>query len=514
MSPVGSGVTRVDSRGDPVSDRTGARFRAAVLLICLVIASACQVPSTPVATRSTPPAARVIVVGAGVAGLVAAYELEKRGISTHLLEMRDVLGGRVETVEYQGGLIAEAGLQELWQGNPLINIAAELGVELEEGAEAYSSVLIDGVLYPYVQDTVEEYFASFLSPQEREALDAWMREAKSLHARALERGLADPEVLFLQKISFKDWVRGFHLPERAATWIKLTLACELATEWSNFSALFGLMEFHIFFDGGVPNYHVRGGNSRLIEALASAIRGQKTLSARVSRIERRGEGQATRVRVFYVKNHRTHMLEAERVVLAVPFTHIHLIAIDPPLSDAHRDGLARLGLGQYVVVHLVMDPAADALWTVDGQSVLVALSEGPLGVVYGPASQTQPDPESLIFTLLIYGQSARAFHMIPQSDKIREIQTELENLFPGFSKHVRLAQVFSYHPAGVATWPVGHSPLDEYSELFRKSDQGLYYAGDWTLNAHSDGAASSGIRVAEQIAAELGAPFRTKRGGN
>ncbi len=481
-------------------------LRRAVLFICLILADACEHPSTTSFSFTPPSRARVIVIGAGLAGLVAAYELEKRSISTHLLEVSAHAGGRVETIEYGRGLVAEAGLQELWEGNPLLEIASELGVELEDGAEAYSSVVIDGVLYPYIQPSAAEYFASFLSPSERAALDDWMRNAKSLYALAIERGLGDPRIRTLQEISFEDWILSAHLPERAATWIRLTLTCELATEWSNFSALFGLLEFHIFFDGGVPNYHVRGGNARLVDALAGAIRGPKTFSARVSRIERLDNEKTRQIRVFYVKGRRTHMLEAERVVLAIPFTHIHRIAIDPPLTDAHWKGLAGLGLGQYVVVHLLMDSAAESLWTINGSSTLVALTEGPLGVVYGPAAQTNPHPDSLVFTLLVYGQHARAFHMVPQSAKLHEILTELERLFPGFTRHVGPAHVYSYHPAAVATWPAGHSPLDEYSELFRKADRGLYFAGDWTLNAHSDGAAKSGIRVAEQIAAEFGLP--------
>ncbi len=55
------------------------------------------------------------IIGSGVAGLVTAPELKKRGIAYHLLEMNDVVGGRVQTAAYyDGGIHAEYGLQELW----------------------------------------------------------------------------------------------------------------------------------------------------------------------------------------------------------------------------------------------------------------------------------------------------------------------------------------------------------------------------------------------------------------
>src|SRR5215510_8560940 len=58
---------------------------------------------------------KVIVVGAGMAGLVAGYELQRAGHEVTILEARERIGGRILTVRepFSNGLYAEAGAMRL-----------------------------------------------------------------------------------------------------------------------------------------------------------------------------------------------------------------------------------------------------------------------------------------------------------------------------------------------------------------------------------------------------------------
>ena len=47
----------------------------------------------------------VVILGAGIAGLVAALELEKRGIDVTVLEARQRVGGRVWTLDPVAGVL-------------------------------------------------------------------------------------------------------------------------------------------------------------------------------------------------------------------------------------------------------------------------------------------------------------------------------------------------------------------------------------------------------------------------
>jgi monoamine oxidase len=80
--------------------------------------------------------ARVIIIGAGLSGLMAARELQRRGVdSFFVLEARDRVGGRTLNMSIGGGHIVEVGGE--WIGPGQDSIAALMG-ELGIGAfDAY-----------------------------------------------------------------------------------------------------------------------------------------------------------------------------------------------------------------------------------------------------------------------------------------------------------------------------------------------------------------------------------------
>lgn len=93
------------------------------------------------------PHSDVLVLGGGVAGLVAALRLAEQGRSVCLLEATDRLGGVVRTVR-ENGFEADVGPDAfLWRKPAAVELCSELGVEL---APSQGSALIvrDGKLLP------------------------------------------------------------------------------------------------------------------------------------------------------------------------------------------------------------------------------------------------------------------------------------------------------------------------------------------------------------------------------
>jgi monoamine oxidase len=81
---------------------------------------------------------RVVVVGAGLAGLSAADELRRAGHEVVVLEARDRVGGRVWSRELDNGAVVEMGAEFLLPGNTVIRELAErLGLDLWDKGMRY-----------------------------------------------------------------------------------------------------------------------------------------------------------------------------------------------------------------------------------------------------------------------------------------------------------------------------------------------------------------------------------------
>lgn len=455
---------------------------------------------------------KVIVVGGGISGLLTAYELEKHGVEVELLEAGVRFGGRVGTASYGKGLQAEYGLQEIWEHNPILNTVKELGLETKVVNDPFSSVFIDGKLYPFVQDTRDDFFKSIFNEKELVSLKQVLSymEKIYLEAQKLENQKVEvqkwklaPHLKHLQDISFAQWLSDMKVPLIVKKFLELELEVELGTHADRFSALSGIIESKIFLFGGENFYHVLGGNYRLIEALANTIKGPKHLGARVTKIERKtGTHGKLIAEVSYIKNGaEIKKIYGDAVVVAVPWVWLHFIQFDPPLTKLQLKGIYSLGRGQYSVLHLVMSKEADKLWSIKGNSPFVILSNTPMGCIYGPSnfSKKEGDSNKLVFSLLVYGDEAQAWHLSQHETKRAQIVNELEKLWPGFSKYVLDSSTYTYHPAAIAYWPAGRSQMDVYSQALRIPNKGLFLVGDYLYGSHSHAAAQSAIKIIPKI---------------
>ena len=72
-----------------------------------------------VSAQESPP--KVVVIGAGIAGLTTAYRLQQQGVDVELYEARSRVGGRILTVQVNDQM-GELGAQSLFDGGEAENL--------------------------------------------------------------------------------------------------------------------------------------------------------------------------------------------------------------------------------------------------------------------------------------------------------------------------------------------------------------------------------------------------------
>ena len=96
----------------------------------------------------------VVIVGAGAAGLTAANELKKAGLSVAVLEARDRAGGRLWTDVIDGAMLEIGGQWVSPDQDALIETIADLGLETYDRYREGDSVYVgpDGTVHRFTGD--------------------------------------------------------------------------------------------------------------------------------------------------------------------------------------------------------------------------------------------------------------------------------------------------------------------------------------------------------------------------
>ncbi len=100
--------------------------------ISVATAGTILLPTPSFGNIFTPKAKSVIIIGAGFAGLSAAYKLKQRNIDCIVLESRPRIGGRVFSHKMDNDLVVELGGE--WVGNShtrIHELCGELNLELQ-----------------------------------------------------------------------------------------------------------------------------------------------------------------------------------------------------------------------------------------------------------------------------------------------------------------------------------------------------------------------------------------------
>ena len=299
----------------------------------------------PKALTQTLKGQRVIVIGGGLAGLVAARDLIARGADVQLLEARARLGGRVWSVTDKdfsdtplelGGEFIDGDHRQIRAlchefKLPLVPVLKEgFGLALD----ANGRVQVFNGMRPLWND-----FKAALA-QEAEALSAAQCDWNSTTAQAIGRhsteSLLRARGASREVIAMAQGLRGFFLADPDQ--LSALVAVELSMQPKD--------------PGHVNVSRIKGGNDRLVQALAKQKSLETMLKTPVTRIEQ----DQREVRVVAADgSKRGAMFKADYAVLAAPAPIARALDFDPaPPATLRRAWQALIG-GPATKAHVRFD---------------------------------------------------------------------------------------------------------------------------------------------------------------
>jgi monoamine oxidase len=301
----------------------------------------------------------IVVIGAGLAGLTAAYQLQKAGYRATVIEAADRVGGRCHTDRTTfAGQIAEHGGELIDTGHKaILGLIAEFGLSttnLVAAEPAGSTPLYHFDGSPYAQAVAQQELAAVA---DRAAADAKAAKFPTTYASSTARGRE------LDAMSIDDWIRA-NVSGGTASKVGQLLSTAYTIEYGaessaqsalNLIYLFGYQKNKAIslFGPSDEVYHVTGGNDLIVSKLAAKLAGQITTGTALKALARTSTGQWAVTVGPSTGPGSSRTLTADRVLLALPFSLLRAVDLTKAGFPARKTAaIQQLKMGTNTKLHL------------------------------------------------------------------------------------------------------------------------------------------------------------------
>ncbi len=449
---------------------------------------------TPAAVAGATPA-RVVVVGAGLAGLAAAWELRRRGMAVSVLEARSRVGGRVHTLKgyFADGQYADLGAEFVDTNHTaMLGYMKAFGVRAAKVPRGTNTVFFNGQLKD--EDNIGEYGAGVERDLERfDEQSAWLG-TQVPDPRQPWKG---PDPARLDRLNLDEWMDRLKLHPFVKKYNSAWLSGCYATDLRDLSLLMYARDqkvtAHVPAEGELA-YRIAGGSSTLAEAFATRLGSAVQLDAVVDAVDHDANG----VRVHYRRGGRARLAEAQYALLSVPTTILKTIEFRPALSQAKRESIERMAYGGLAKVILQYNRR---VWRRPGYSGFM-VTELPVHCVW-EATGNQGGRRGIL-TCFLGGSDAERLGRMSPRERIESALAQIERIYPGSQRAFEQGVSIYWNDQQFTRGSYSHfSPgtMTAIGPTVALPEGRLHFAGEHTdmVQGFMEGAVASGRRAAAEI---------------
>lgn len=430
---------------------------------------------------------RVIVAGAGLAGLTAARGLSQQGASVRVIEARHRVGGRIWT--YRDGAIAphhaELGGEFIDKGHKAIRrLCKEFDLDLVRVLRRGFGFAMEQRGRIRVFPKQRHVWEKFSEAVERAAHafnragKDWSSTAAALVAQRTVREMLDYSNADAQTHAFATALRGLFLAEPED--LSALVAAEQTLEGTD--------------PGQVEMYRIEGGNDRLIEALQQDTRCQIDLNHVVRAVEH--DDKSVGVVIDGPTGKRSTAV-AEYLILTLPAPLVLELRFAPALPDIQRRAFELLTYGPATKVILRF---SSRWWREPGRPRAFS-SNLPIGALWETA---EDQSKAAMLTLLAGGNASASLREILAQEGAAGIKRRLRWLGGGPKETPTLhAVTWEEEPWSRGGYAYFSSRFDPaLRPLLGRGAGRVIFAGSHTsreFQGYMNGAVESGLRAVEDI---------------
>lgn len=463
----------------------------------------------------------ILIVGAGTAGLAAAYHLRNFGFQVKILEASGRIGGRVKDNFSLGPCI---GLGAMFitgiNNNPLTLLARQLGMKLRYTNEDCCELISEEGWRPdpTLDKRVEAHFNRAL-----DKLAEW-RKSSAGGDVALEEKLVELHQQIMAEeggevdySEMENRLLDFHLSN-------LEFACG--------ASLDKVSSFHWDHNDNFPQFSgchalLPDGYMGMLSALAKGFEIQLDSVVKHVELHREGTGASTCSSVKLTDT-RNNEFAADRVIITVPLAVLkaNMVTFTPPLNSRKKTAIQKLGAGLVEKVALKFSSAfwRDTVGNADffGHIASCRSQRGMFGVFYDLSSRATPTtppinshagpPPKLLAHILVTTVSGEAlveYEKMSDVEIVERCVGVLRCMFPSQQVPAPIGHVVSRWGADpFAQMSYSYAAVgsggEDYDVLAEDVEGRVFFAGEATNRQHPQtvtGAYLSGVREASKIIA-------------